>query len=132
MAYIDYSYYTNTFGGDVIPESEFDYMAARASDIVDLLVMKPVGSVTDSIKKAVAYEAETLFAQGGIDAVTGMGTTTSGITESLGDYRISTPYVSNEKRTYSVGGTPVSGFTLGILVREGLMSRCVFSERSDG
>ena len=63
-----------------------------------------------------------------MDALAGLATVTSGIDEKLGDYSIGTPYVANEKRCYSIGGIPVSGLTIAILRREGLMSRCVYGE----
>ena len=123
MSYISYDWYTDDFGGTEIPQSEFDVLARAASDLMDCLVTKEISEVNESIRKACAYEAETLFAQGGLDALSGMATVTSGIDERLGDYMIGTPYVSNEKRCYSIGGIPVCGLTLALLAREGLMVR---------
>lgn len=128
MSYICYEYYVSHFGGSVIPEEEFDYIASASSTIIDLLVTSPIKNITDKVRLAVAYECETLFAQGGVDAIGGLGAITSGIDEKLGDYSIGTPYVSNEKRCYSIGGVPVSGITLAILKQEGLMTRCVYAE----
>ena len=124
--YIDYDWYLTGFGGREIPETEFPSLAAAASHVIDAIVTKPIGPVTEEIKLAAAYEAETLFGQGGPDALSGMATVTSGIDERLGDYSIGTPYVSNEKRCYSVGGIPVSGLTLAILTRGGYMGRAVY------
>ena len=128
MSYLSYEAYVSGFGGRTVPEEDFDYLANAASAIVDLLVTRPIVTVTDKIRLAVAYEVELLFAQGGIDALSGLATVTSGIDEKLGDYTIGTPYVANEKRCYSIGGIPVSGLTVSILRREGLMSRCVWRE----
>ena len=125
-SYIDYNWYVTDFGGTEIPQSEFAALSRAASDVIDVLVTRPVTDVNVNIRKACAYEAETLFAQGGLDALSGMATVTSGIDERLGDYMIGTPYVSNEKRCYSVGGIPVCGLTLAILVAEGLMGRTAF------
>ncbi len=130
MKYICYDYYISGFGGSAIPEEEFEYVASAASSIVDLLVSSPISVITDKIRLAVAYEAETLYAQGGIDAIAGLAAVTSGIDEKLGDYSIGTPYVSNQKRCFSIGGVPVSGMTVAILKKEGLMSRCVYAEDS--
>jgi len=126
MSYLSYDDYITEFGGEAIPAREFEHLSADASTIVDLLVTTPIVAVTEAIRRAVAYQAETLYAQGGIDATSGLATVTSGIDEKLGDYSIGTPYVSNEKRCYSIGGVPVSGLTLAILKKEGLMSRCVY------
>ena len=128
MRYVDYDTYVVTFGGFSVPRSEFDFLSLAASAIVDLLVTRPIETVTDTIRLATAYEVETLYAQGGPDALAGLATVTSGITEKLGDYSISTPYVSNEKRCYSIGGIPVSGVTLFLLKKEGLMKRNVYEE----
>lgn len=128
MKYISYDYYISRFGGSAIPEEEFDYIASASSTVVDMLVSAPISIITDKIRLAVAYEAETLFAQGGVDSLSGLAAVTSGIDEKLGDYSIGTPYVSNQKRCFSIGGVPVSGLTVAILKSEGLMSRCVYAE----
>lgn len=128
MRYISYDYYVSNYGGNTIPEEEFNYIASAASTVVDLLVSTPITVITDKIRLAVAYEAETLYAQGGVDAISGLAAVTSGIDEKLGDYSIGTPYVSNQKRCFSIGGVPVSGMTVAILKHEGLMSRCVYTE----
>lgn len=123
--YISYEYYISGFGGNLIPENEFEGLAEASTDIIDLLVTSPITSVTDELRRAAAYEAETLYSQGGSDALSGLAAVTSGIDEKLGDYSIGTPYVSNEKRCYSIGGIPVSGMTVAILRKAGYMSRCV-------
>ncbi len=128
MSYISYDYYINVFNGGSIPMEEFDYLASAASTVVDTLVTRPITNINDNIRLAVAYEADTLYIQGGADALSGFAGITSGVDERLGDYSIGTPYVSNEKRCYSIGGVPVSGLTLAILKKEGLMSRCVYAE----
>lgn len=128
MAYLSYEEYVAGFHGRAVPEEEFDYLANAASAIIDLLVSRPLVELTPAIHLATAYQVELLFAQGGMDALAGLATVTSGIDEKLGDYSIGTPYVANEKRCYSIGGIPVSGLTVAILRREGLMSRCVYGE----
>ena len=128
MKYISYDYYVSSYGGSMIPEEEFSYIASAASTVIDLLVTSPISAITDKIRLAAAYQSETLFAQGGIDALSGLAAVTSGIDEKLGDYSIGTPYVSNQKRCLSIGGVPVSGMTVAILKKEGLMSRCIYSE----
>lgn len=128
MTYLSYDYYVSAFGGTAIPEEEFTYLANAASRIVDLLVTVPITTVTEPIRLATAYEADLLFAQGGLDAISGLAAVTSGIDERLGDYSIGTPYVSNDKRCYSIGGIPVSGLTLMLLKKDGRMPRCVYEE----
>ena len=128
MKYICYEYYVSKFRGSLVPEDEFGYLAEGAENVVDLLVTTPITRVTENVKRAVAYEIETLFSQGGTDALTGLATITSGIDEKLGDYSLGTPYVSNDKRIYSIGGVPVAGLTLALLKKEGLMGRCIYAE----
>lgn len=127
--YLCYEYYIAGFGGKTVPEEDFDSLALAAADIIDALVSTPIVTVTENVRRAAAYEVETLYAQGGMDAVAGLGAVTSGIDEKLGDYDINTPYVANEKRCYSMGGIPVSGLTLALLRKEGLLSRCVYLVR---
>ncbi len=126
MRYLSFDYYISHFGGNMIPRAEFDYLASAAQTIIDLLVSKPISFVTDDIKTATAYQAELLFAQGGADALAGLSSITSGILEKLGDYSIGTPYVSNQKRCFSIGGIPISGITISILTKNGYMSRCLY------
>ncbi len=128
MSYLSYETYISGFGGYAVPEEEFDYLAEAATTILDLLVTKPIAIVNDRIRMATAYQIELLYAQGGVDALAGLAAVTSGIDEKLGDYTIGTPYVANEKRCYSIGGVPVSGLTLAILRKEGLISRCLYEE----
>ena len=130
MKYISYDYYVSCFGGSTIPDEDFAYIASAASTVVDMLVSSPISVITDKIRLAVAYEAETLYAQGGVDAVSGLAAVTSGVDEKLGDYSLGTPYVSNQKRCFSIGGVPVSGMTVAILKKEGLMSRCIYTEET--
>lgn len=35
MRYADYTYYVETYGGSMIPERDFQYYAARASEYID-------------------------------------------------------------------------------------------------
>ena len=128
MKYICYEYYVSKFRGSLVPEDEFGYLAEAAENVIDILVTTPITKVTENVKRAVAYELETLFSQGGTDALTGLATITSGIDEKLGDYSLGTPYVSNDKRIYSIGGVPVAGLTLALLKKEGLMGRCIYAE----
>ena len=126
MNYINYNYYISGFGGSLVPESDFEYLSSAATTIIDLLVSTPITEVNDDIRRAAAYQVEILFSQGGSDALSALASVTSGVDEKLGDYSIGTPYVSNEKRCYSIGGIPVSGLTVFILKKLGLMSRCVY------
>jgi len=100
MAYIDKTYYDDTFHGTEIPETEFTRLADIASDVVyDVCILKPKAEdLTDaSFKKAVAYQVELLYQQGGIDAIVGFSEASQiGGSESLGDYSVSAGQTNHE------------------------------------
>ena len=54
-SYINYEYYVSGFGGSLIPESEFDALASAATDIIGILVSRPVSTVTDSIRLSLIH-----------------------------------------------------------------------------
>lgn len=129
MAYIDYHYYDSEFHGSPIPPNEFDRLVDIASDVIrDVAVQQitPEHEANPCFKKAIAYQVEYLFTQGGIDAITGFAS--SATSESLGGYSIS---VSSDasKSMKSKGGIPVSTLAIAKLREIGLMNRCVYQRR---
>ncbi len=80
MAYIDKAFF-DTYTTTVIDAAEFTVLAERASDVIDVLTMHKIGgtaglallppAVQTAVKKAAAAQVETLYALGGLDAVTG-------------------------------------------------------------
>lgn len=130
MVYIDSEFYTETFKGLEIPASDFDRLAEAASEAIYAVCrMKPDETMilNEDFKKAVCYETELLYEQGGIDAITGLSVSTaSGGSESLGDYSVAAGSSQKGVATLS-GGIPVSPVALQILKRLGLMSRWAYS-----
>lgn len=136
MAYIDYTYYTDTFGGTAIEETEFKRLAEIASDVIDGVAIVPFvfneleESTATLVMKAVAYEVETLFSQGGVDAIVGLSSQSFN-SEQLGDYHVSggsTAATSvNVGQTPAFNGVPVSPLALSMLRRAGLMQRWAFA-----
>ena len=68
MAYADYDFYTESYYGNVVPEADFDRLAARASDFIDTLTFDNLvdGVPTNErsqkrIKKAVCSLAELMY-----------------------------------------------------------------------
>lgn len=68
MAYADYDFYTTSYFGSVVPEADFDRLAARASDFVDTMTFDRLvdGLPTNvrsqkRIKKAVCSLAELMY-----------------------------------------------------------------------
>lgn len=136
MAYIDYQYYTDTFHGTSIPESQFARLADIASDLVDSIVTTRIAETEMSeealakLKKAVAYQVEHLYVQGGVDAANGMALSDIG-SESLGDYSVSSgsrqSTTSRESTSLTMNGIPVSALAYSLLKGAGLISRWVYA-----
>lgn len=68
MAYADYDFYTESYYGNVVPEADFDRLAARASDFIDTLTFDNLvdGLPADKrsqkrIKKTVCSLAELMY-----------------------------------------------------------------------
>lgn len=121
MAYIDLTYYNQTFKGTEISSDEFDRLADIASDIIDSVSRQPIDSVkalSAEVKKATAYEVEMLNQLGGIDAITGLTAGIGGGSESLGGYS-----VSSTQMVITKDGLPVSSMSIALLRKAGLMSR---------
>lgn len=132
MAYIDKTFYDETFHGTEIPDEEFDRLADIASDLVyGICIVKPEAEdlIDATFQKAVAYQVELLYKQGGVDAVVGFSEASySGGSESLGDYSVSDSSARQEAvMTYN--GIPVSQMTLMLLRQLGLMTRWAYARR---
>lgn len=68
MAYADYQFYTTTYYGDTVPESDFDKYAECASDRIDAITFDRLVNgfpeeerAATKVKKAVCAVAETLY-----------------------------------------------------------------------
>ena len=68
MAYADYEFYTTSYFGDTVPESDFPRYAERASDRIDILTFDRLADglpenerAQKKIKKAVCTLADALF-----------------------------------------------------------------------
>ncbi len=129
MAYIDQTYYTETFGGIAIPASDFPALARTASDIIDAVAMRPIVDATDeNVMKATAYQTEYLFQQGGADAYTGFAAAATVENEKLGDYSINAQQTqAAQEAGYSVGGVPVSPLAVAMLRKGGYMNRWAYA-----
>ena len=131
MAYIDETYYNQTFKGKSIPHEEFDRIADIASDAVyDICRVKPSGNTLQKsdFKRAVCYEAEMIYEQGGVDAILGFSAASVGSGgERLGDYSVSAPSAGSGIIT-ARGGIPVSTLTISLLRKIGLMCRWAYAK----
>ena len=137
MAYIDYGYYTELFGTTEIAETEFVRLAQIASDVIDsvTVIEFEFTLLTEAqqtlVKKAVAYEVEILYSQGGVDAIVGMSAQSIN-SEQLGDYHVSggstAANAMNTGNVPYIDGIPISPLTLSLLRKAGLMNRWAFVE----
>lgn len=130
MAYINETFYEKKFGGRPIPAAEFPRLAELASDIVDMVctvTIYPEIAQSKMFKKAVSYEVELLYEQGGVDAIMGLSDTSqAGGSESLGDYSVSAGG-SETGSIKTLDGVPLSPMMLSLLERLGLTARWAFA-----
>lgn len=133
-AYIDLEYYSR-FSGSNIARSEFSRLADIASDVIyGICRVKPseYNVVSDEFKKAVAYEVELLYEQGGVDAILGMSEAAlEGSSESLGDYSITSANGAQRVIT-TPEGIPISPMSIMLLRRMGLMSKWAYAPYRGG
>lgn len=132
MAYIDRTYYEDTFKGNTIPESEFDRIADIASETVyAICYVKPKGNtlLKNQFKNAVCYETELIYEQGGVDAILGMSDASqAGGSESLANYSTSGASAQQGSSLKMYGGIPISPMSEMLLRNLGLMSRWAYAE----
>lgn len=133
MSYVDKDYY-KSIGFDVPTDMKFERLESIASDLIyDVCVIKPdaVIEAMEDFKKAVCYEVEMLYEQGGLDAVVGFSEASQrGRTERLGSYSISGSS-SNPESVMTCNGIPVSSLSLSLLRKIGLMQRWAYLKASD-
>ena len=94
MAYADFTYYTNTYFGTAIAESDFPRLALRASAVIDRITFqRAVLEVTyaDKVKMAMCAVAEEIQTQEQSNGADGI------VSESQGQYSVS--YGANSNRT---------------------------------
>lgn len=116
MAYADYEFYTTSFFGSVVPETDFPRLAERASDFVDTMTFDRLvdGLPTNErsqkrIKKAVCSLAELMYqielaeknatnaAVSGTSTAIGSGGSTTGIVTSVSSGSESISYATPQQ-----------------------------------
>ena len=117
MAYADYDFYTTSYFGSVVPETDFPRLAERASDFVDLMTFDRLvdGLPTNErsqkrIKKAVCSLAELMYqielaeknatnaAVSGTSTAIGSGGSTTGIVTSVSSGSESISYATPQQK----------------------------------
>ena len=116
MAYADYEFYTTSYFGSVVPETDFPRLAERASDFVDTMTCDRLvdGLPTNErsqkrIKKAVCSLAELMYqidlaeknaanaAASGVSTTIGSGGSTTGIVTSVSSGSESISYATPQQ-----------------------------------
>ena len=117
MAYADYEFYTTSYFGSVVPETDFPRLAERASDFVDTMTFDRLvdGLPTDErsqkrIKKAVCSLAELMYqielaeknatnaAVSGTSTAIGSGGSTTGVVTSVSSGSESISYATPQQK----------------------------------
>lgn len=133
MAFVDYEYYISTFKGTAMKQAEFDRMVDIASDVLGAVCNVDITEYAENVyvTKAICYQIETLYLQGGIDAISGKAVSGLVESESLDDYSISSSQTEAAKNeSYSLNGIPVSPLAIAMLRQAGIFgSKWVFAGR---
>lgn len=95
MAYVDYNYYKNSFGGTAVPEENFLNLSVQASAFIDYITFNRLKGesvqISDEVKMAtcaVMDEIKKINDNGGIKS-----------SESIGDYSVSYANVENSSKS---------------------------------
>ncbi len=73
MAYVDFAYYTNTYGGVLIPCEAFAGCARDAGAYLDFITAGSIGEVTDAVKNAACAVCEALYKTAGREGIKSEG-----------------------------------------------------------
>lgn len=113
MAYADYAYYQNAFGGTTIPSEEaFSTLAERSSEYVDLVTFNRIGAdtlrdlaVADAVERCTCAIAEAYYVYDATHSVDG---TTTGVktSESVGNYSVSWASPTDSLESLTGGNLP--------------------------
>lgn len=137
VSYADYSYYTNTFYGTAIAETDFPRLALRASDFIDYITRNKAAKATDAnvidaLSKAccaLAEQIQTDERSKAIAAQTAAAALASGSgeikSESVGSYSVSfstsADYLSADKA--KAEASAYKSIVLRYLANTGLLYR---------
>ena len=110
MNYANYSYYSDVYGGSMIPEEQFDYCSARASEYIDQQTFERISNgvpeeLTSKVSSCCCELAEDIYrfstASSGNGSNSGAGTDIS--SEKVGQYSV----------TYRTGAETISSLLNG-------------------
>lgn len=119
----------NAYSSVSIPAEDLADLLERASDVVDMLTLQRIptkgfttypSATQAAIKKATCAEVETLWAQGGLDALNGNASSSKG-GFTIGKYSEGASPVSAGSNIRQVNGIPISPLIDGYLLMTGLL-----------
>lgn len=129
MPYIDATYF-NGYTTTRIDNAELAVLINRAEDVINTITMYRIGGdaglalllpfVQEQVKKATAAQVETMFAQGGIDTVTGNGAGAAMQSVGLGRFSYSSGASAGMQM---INGIPLSPLVNTYLAPTGLLYR---------
>lgn len=136
MTFITREEYDALYPENLITDSEFAILSEVASLIIDELAMYRISCgqgmdkfseyIQDLIKKAVAAEISTLFAQGGLSAVEGWGADSSVNSATIGKFSYSGGNgTGSGGKTSTLRSMPLSPLIQSYLCPTGLLDRRV-------
>lgn len=116
MNYANYSYYSGIYGGSMIPEEQFDYYSARASEYIDQqtfdrLVSGVPQELTSKVSSCCCELAENIYRFVPISSEnsSNVATGTDIASEKVGQYSIS--YRSDSEKISSILGKKDAGLS---------------------
>ena len=135
MNYIDYQYYSVTFGGTLIPQTNFNKIATEASNIVRNAIMnKDITGFETQVKTATCLVAESVYNQtlkkNKINNVIS-GTDSIVTSEKVGDYSRTLANVSTSELESLIKDTSkeIDGILQDYLLMTGLLYNGVVNVR---
>lgn len=116
-----------------MPEITFNRLVEIASDIIDGVVYVPVNTLEvtsisySKVQRACCYIIESLYINGGVDAIHGFSASSQG-GESLGDYSYSSKVDSQSQGSAArYGDIRVPALAMPLLNAAGLIPRWVYA-----
>lgn len=124
MMYADYGYYVSEFGGNIVPESDWQMAATKASRFIDQLTGYRAAEMADSdaVKLATCAAAEVSYKYNQYDK---KAMSTAGVSsESVGSYSVS--YSGTTAETLEIRNTEMTNAAAPYLMTTGLLYKGVY------
>lgn len=123
MMYAEYSYYVSEFGGNIVPETDWQMAATKASRFIDQLTGYRAAEMADSdaVKLATCAAAEVSYKYNQYDK---KAVSTAGVSsESVGSYSVS--YSGTTAETFEIRNAEMMDAASLYLLNSGILYRGV-------